>query len=239
MGDAQPYSGARLAATGLVKAYPGLHVLDQLELSVQAGEVVAIHGASGTGKSTLLHCLGLLDRPDQGTISLDGEALTGLGANARALARARRIGFVFQAFHLLPEFDVLENVLMAARAARLDLGPATARARTLIEAVGLGTRFASAVTSLSGGERQRVALCRALLTKPHLLLADEPTGNLDPATAAVVLQQIIDLARRDGSSVVIVTHDETIAARADRRLELRTGKLWAASPAAAGTATAG
>ncbi len=218
----------RVQASGLGKAYPGLTVLDGLELSVLSGEVVAIHGASGTGKSTLLHCLGLLDRPDAGSLRLDGAEVTGLGARARARARARGIGFVFQAFHLLPEFNLRENVLMAARTARMDLRAAGVRADELIAAVGLGGRQGSAISTLSGGERQRVALCRSLLTRPHLLLADEPTGNLDPATAGVVLQQLIELARRDGSSVVIVTHDATIAGRCDRSLELRGGRLWVA-----------
>ncbi len=219
----------RVQASGLSKSYPGLSVLDRLELSVAAGEVVAIHGASGTGKSTLLHCLGLLDRPDAGTLLLDGVEVTGLSGSARARTRARGIGFVFQAFHLLPEFTLRENVLMVARTARLDLGAASARADELIAAVGLDGRQHSAIATLSGGERQRVALCRALLTRPHLLLADEPTGNLDPATAGVVLEQLIALARRDGSSVVIVTHDATIAARCDRSLELRGGRLQAAA----------
>jgi lipoprotein-releasing system ATP-binding protein len=218
----------RVQASGLCKAYPGLTVLEGLDLRVLSGEVVAIHGASGTGKSTLLHCLGLLDRPDAGALRLDGVDVTGLGETARARARAQGIGFVFQAFHLLPEFDLRENVLMAARTARMDLGAAGGRADELIAAVGLAGRQRSAISTLSGGERQRVALCRSLLTRPHLLLADEPTGNLDPATAAVVLQQLIELARRDGSSVVIVTHDAAIAARCDRSLELRAGRLWAA-----------
>ena len=139
--------------------------------------------------------------------------------------RARRIGFVFQAFNLLPEFDVTENVLMAARAARSPLTEASHRARELLERIGLGDRRHQDVRTLSGGERQRVALCRALLNQPKLLLADEPTGNLDPATATVVLEQMLDLARSHGSSVVIVTHDPAVARRADRTLELSEGRL--------------
>jgi lipoprotein-releasing system ATP-binding protein len=228
----------RVQASGLCKGYPGLQVLDGLDLSVQAGEVVAIVGASGTGKSTLLHCLGLLDRPDAGTLLLDGIDVMRLNAHARARTRAVSIGFVFQAFQLLPEFTVEENVLMAARTARVDLVSAMARVRELIAAVGLEGRHESPIHTLSGGERQRVALCRALLTRPHLLLADEPTGNLDPTTAAVVLRQLIDLARKDGSSVVIVTHDASIAAQCDRSLELRSGRLIQAGPAQPATATA-
>lgn len=215
----------RLIVTGLGKSYPGLDVLNGLDLTVAAGEVVAIRGASGTGKSTLLHCLGLLDRPDAGSIRLDDHDLTGLTGDARARQRARAIGFVFQAFHLLPEFNVGENVLMSARTANLPLAAAEIRARELLTRVGLGDRMHSEVRTLSGGERQRVALCRALLPTPALLLADEPTGNLDPVTAAVVLDQLIGLARSERSAVVIVTHDPAIAARADRRLTLSGGRL--------------
>lgn len=213
----------RLAVTGLHKAYPGHVVLAGLDLSAAAGEVVAIRGRSGTGKSTLLHCLGLLDHADAGSIRLDGDEMVGLAPAAAAAARARRVGFVFQAFHLLPEFTVRENVLMSARTARLtDGGP---RADALLERVGLLGKGRQSVTTLSGGERQRVALCRALLPKPALLLADEPTGNLDPATAQTVLDLLLDLARADGAAVVLVTHDDTVAARADRRLELSGGQL--------------
>jgi ABC-type lipoprotein export system ATPase subunit len=215
----------RLVVRGLAKSYPGLSVLAGLDLAVGAGEVVAIRGASGTGKSTLLHCLGLLDRPDAGSIRLDGAELTGLSIDARARARAQRIGFVFQAFHLLPEFDVGENVAMSARTSGLALAEGEARSRALLARIGLAGRERSDVRTLSGGERQRVALCRALLPRPALLLADEPTGNLDPATAAVVLDQLLALARGERSAVVIVTHDPAIAARADRRLELRAGQL--------------
>ncbi len=216
---------ARLTVAGLVKSYPGLDVLRGLNLTVNRGEVVAIRGQSGTGKSTLLHCLGLLDRPDAGTIHIDGDEVTGRSLADTARLRAGRIGFVFQAFHLLPEFDTRENVLMSARAAGLPLAAADARTRELLTQVGLGERLRADVRTLSGGERQRVALCRALLTRPALLLADEPTGNLDPLTAAVVLDQLLNLARDNGSAIVLVTHDPAVAARADRRLELQAGTL--------------
>ena len=216
----------RLAVSDLSKTYPGLAVLDGLELFVDPGEVVAIRGASGTGKSTLLHCLGLIDRPDRGSIQLDGDELTCLGPAARATTRARRIGFIFQAFHLLPEFNVCENVLMSARTAGLELGAAQRRALDLLGEVGLSGHANKDVRTLSGGERQRVALCRALLPQPHLLLADEPTGNLDPTTADIVLGQMLDLAKHQGASVVMVTHDTAIAQRAHRRLELKGGKLY-------------
>lgn len=214
----------RLSVTALRKAYPGLSVLDSLELRVDAGEVVAVRGTSGTGKSTLLHCLGLLDRPDGGQIILDNEDLGALDESGRTRARAQRIGFVFQAFHLLSDFTLRENVLMSARTAGLDLAAARGRADALLARLGLAGRDGD-VRTLSGGERQRVALCRALLPRPALLLADEPTGNLDPSTAAVVLGEIIHLAKEQGSAVVMVTHDPEVAARADRVLELHGGRL--------------
>jgi ABC-type lipoprotein export system ATPase subunit len=223
-----PSGTPRLLVRGLSKGYPGLPVLRGLDLSVEGSEVVAIRGQSGTGKSTLLHCLGLLDQPDSGSIRLDGEEVTGRSVAATASLRATRIGFVFQAFHLLPEFTVGENVLMAGRTARLAPATALARMRELLTRVGLETRERADVRTLSGGERQRVALCRALLTRPALLLADEPTGNLDPLTAGMVLELLLSLARAEGSSVILVTHDPAIAERADRRLALRDGVLQTA-----------
>ncbi len=215
-----------LAVTGLCKGYRDLQVLKDLDLAVADGEIVAIRGQSGTGKSTLLHCLGLLDRADAGTIVLGGDDLANLRTGARAQARSQHIGFVFQAFNLLPEFDALENVLIAARIADLPLAAATADARALLERVGMGSRMRGDVRTLSGGERQRVSLCRALLTKPTLLLADEPTGNLDPVTAKVVLDELVTLARDRKASVVIVTHDPEIAKRADRTLDAIGAALW-------------
>ncbi len=214
----------RLSVTGLRKAYPGLTVLDGLELRTAPGEVIAVRGASGTGKSTLLHLLGLLDRADAGQIVLDNEDLSTLSEARRTTVRARSIGFVFQAFHLLADFSLLENVLMSGRTAGLDPALARRRAGELLARVGLAGRDGD-VRTLSGGERQRVALCRALLPKPSLLLADEPTGNLDPATAETVLGEIIGLAKAEGSSVVMVTHDPLVAQRADRTLELKQGRL--------------
>jgi ABC-type lipoprotein export system ATPase subunit len=214
----------RLTVTGLRKAYPGLTVLDGVELSAAAGEVIAVRGASGTGKSTLLHLLGLLDRPDSGQIVLDSEDLTTLSEARRTRVRATRIGFVFQAFHLLSDFSLRENVLMSARTAGIDPAAAAKRTDELLERVGLAGRDGD-VRTLSGGERQRVALCRALLPRPGLLLADEPTGNLDPATAETVLGEILGLAKAEGSAVVMVTHDAMVAARADRTVELKQGRF--------------
>ncbi|MFM2089814.1 MAG: hypothetical protein RLZZ127_303 [Planctomycetota bacterium] len=216
---------ARLEVTGLSKAYGAQPVLAGLDLVVAAGRVAAVRGASGTGKSTLLQCVGLLDRADAGAVRLDGQDLGGLGAAARAAVRARRIGFVFQAYHLLPEFSGRENILMAARAADLPLGPARERAAMLIRRLGLEGKADRPPYTLSGGERQRLAVCRALLNRPALLLADEPTGNLDPATAAQVLDAFLALAREDGAAVVLVTHDPAVAARADDRWDLRDGRL--------------
>ncbi len=214
----------RLTVTGLRKAYPGLTVLDSVELRADVGEVIAVRGASGTGKSTLLHLLGLLDRPDAGQIVLDNEDVCTLSEARRTSVRARRVGFVFQAFHLLTDFTLRENVLMSARTAGLDLAAAARRTDELLTRIGLAGRDGD-VRTLSGGERQRVALCRALLPRPGLLLADEPTGNLDPATAETVLGEIIGLAKAEGSAVIMVTHDPAVAARADRTLELRAGRL--------------
>jgi lipoprotein-releasing system ATP-binding protein len=215
----------RLRARGLMKAYPGLTVLSGADIDVAAGEVVAVRGASGTGKSTLLHLLGLLERPDAGSVEIDGEDTVGLSRESRARVRATKLGFVFQAFHLLPEFSVIENIVMAARTARMPLEESTDRAHDLLGRLGLATRADAQTTVLSGGERQRVALCRALLARPGTLLADEPTGNLDPATAAVVFGELVKLAKADGAAVVVVTHDPAVAAQADRTLELSGGRL--------------
>ncbi len=215
----------RLQAAGLTKAYPGLEVLRGVDLELTAGDVLAVVGLSGTGKSTLLNLLGLMDRPDTGSVLLDGTRIDHLGRRRRARLRAERMGFVFQAFNLLPEFDVEENVLMSARCAGAPLAPARRRAGRLLADCGLAAHAGATVASLSGGERQRVALCRALLMQPAVLLADEPTGNLDPRTARVIIDQLIHLARSQGSCVVIVTHDAHVAAHADHVLELREGRL--------------
>jgi len=207
------------------KGYPGHEVLRGLNLEVDAGTTVAIRGASGTGKSTLLHCLGLLDTPDHGSIEIQGQRGDNLGPAARARMRARNLGFVFQAFHLLPDFSVLENIVMAARAAELPLGPATVEANRLLARLGLTGKADRNVTTLSGGERSRVALCRAVINHPAVILADEPTGSLDPATAALVVQELLALARDHQTAVVMVTHDPAIAAQCDREYQLVAGVL--------------
>ncbi|TVR41916.1 MAG: ABC transporter ATP-binding protein [Planctomycetota bacterium] len=226
---------ARLQVEGLHKAYPGLPVLVDCHLEVAAAEAVAIQGASGTGKSTLLNCIGLLDSPDSGRISLDGQDVNTCSRRERSALRGRRLGFVFQAFHLLPEFNVLENILLAARCAHLPVSAWRARAESLLQRLGLADRALSDVSTLSGGERQRVALCRALLLKPALILADEPTGNLDPDTAALVLDHLLELVHSEGSSLVLVTHDSDIAHRCDRQLRLQQGQLNVGSRPTAGS----
>lgn len=216
-----------LNASGLTKAYPGLRVLEGVDLTVAAGECVAVRGASGTGKSTLLNLLGLLDSPDAGTIAIAGREVSSLRGDARAEVRATAIGTIFQAFHLLPEFNAIENVLIAARIARRPLAAARERASALLARLGMAGHEQDPVERLSGGERQRVAVCRALLNRPALILADEPTGNLDPQTAGTVLSELLAAARADQAAIVLVTHDVEVAAQADRRYELRGGRLHA------------
>lgn len=215
----------RLRVNHLAKRFGVLSVLDQATMHCAAGECVAIQGASGTGKSTLLNCIGLLDRPDAGTIHLDDTELCALPNHARARYRARALGFVFQGFHLLPEFSILENILMAARCAGLPLTRWRTRALELLERVDLSDRATDPVTVLSGGERQRIAICRALLLEPALILADEPTGNLDPATGQRVLHLFRDLCAANQAAVLLVTHDSEIAATCERRYRLHSGHL--------------
>lgn len=211
--------------SGIHKSYPGQEVLRDLTLTVDAGEVVSICGVSGTGKSTLLNILGLLDTADDGEYHLLDASVTGLSRSKLSKMRARSLGFVFQGFHLLPEFSVEENILMAARCAGKSPAAYTDRVQTLLNKVGLKEKRSRPIQTLSGGEAQRVALCRALLLQPPVILADEPTGNLDPSTATVVFGLLLELARESNSAVIIVTHDPDQAARADRRYDLYDGKV--------------
>jgi ABC-type lipoprotein export system ATPase subunit len=200
-------------------------VLDGADLDVAAGEVVAVLGRSGSGKSTLLHVLGGLDRPDAGTIHVAGEAVTGAGERRLSALRHRRIGFVFQFFHLLPELTGEENVLLAGRVRGAD--PAAAeRGRALIDRLGLRHVANSMPHQLSGGEQQRFAIARALVNDPVLLLADEPTGNLDAEAGGHVLRLLRGLAE-DGHAIVLVTHEDAAAGIADRVLRLEDGRLAA------------
>ncbi len=205
-----------------------VEVLKGVTLSVTAGETLAVMGASGSGKSTLLHCLGGLDRPSGGQVFFNGGDLFALSSAARTEVRATKLGFVFQSYHLLPELDVLENVMLPALARRGALtrrAKLEARARELLGSVGLAARAAHRPSEMSGGEQQRAALARALMNEPELVLADEPTGNLDSATGDQVLEHLFRLTRDRGHTLVLVTHNADIAARCNRTLHLRDGKL--------------
>ena len=201
-----------------------VRALDGVDLGVARGEFIAITGASGSGKSTLLNVLGCLDRPDAGAYLLDGEDVAALDDEAASLIRNRRIGFVFQSFHLLPRLNVRENVLLPQRFASQPDTDAPARAESLLRRVGLGERMEHRPHQLSGGQMQRAAIARALIMRPTVLLADEPTGNLDSRSAADVLG-LIDELHRDGQTIVLVTHDPEVAQRADRQIRLRDGRI--------------
>ena len=220
---------ALLTATGLHKNYILPHktveVLKGASFSVGEGERVAIVGRSGTGKSTLLHLLGGLDRPNAGEICMAGKSIYALSPRERSVLRAKQIGFVFQSYHLLPEMDVVENILLPAMAINAPRARARARVMELLELVGLSDRATHTPLELSGGEQQRVALARALMNTPSLLLADEPTGNLDRDTGAQILELLFGLAQQHRHALVIVTHAPEVAARCDRVLRLEHGLL--------------
>ncbi len=223
-----PVEALGLEAVG--KVYnPGspaeVSVLSDATLSIAAGEVVALVAPSGAGKSTLLHIAGLLDSPSSGRVRIGGAAAEGSSERARTRLRRDAIGFVYQFHHLLPEFSAVENVALPQRAAGVARGAAEARARELLEAVGLGARLAHRPAELSGGEQQRVAMARALANRPRLLLADEPTGNLDPETAGQVFGMLLGLVRETGLAALIATHNPELAARMDRTLRLAGGRV--------------
>ena len=220
-----------LAARNLTKSLDsGSHrveILRGIDLEIPAGQFVAIMGASGSGKSTLLGLLAGLDTATSGTIVLDGVDITGLSEDKLALVRGRKIGFVFQSYQLLPTLTAEENVLLPHELSGGDVSSGVARARSLLESVGLGDRLDHYPVQLSGGEQQRVALARAFMVKPPILMADEPTGNLDSVNGAHVLDLLITLNQREGTTLVLVTHDTALACRADRIVTMRDGLIVA------------
>jgi ABC-type lipoprotein export system ATPase subunit len=222
-------SGSLLSARGLSKSYTmgrrTLEVLRGVDLDVARGEFLALRGASGAGKSTLLHLIGGLDSPNAGAIHFAGQNLASFSESELTHFRNRRVGFVFQAYHLLPELTALENVCLPARVARVPAAKAVARGRELLARVGLGERTEHKPFELSGGEQQRVAIARALINEPELLLADEPTGNLDSRTSGEIIALLKTLHADKQTTLVIATHDANVAASAPRVIELVDGMI--------------
>jgi putative ABC transport system ATP-binding protein len=215
-----------LEVRNLTKRFPGadgpIAVLDGVSFSLDRGETLALTGESGSGKSTLLHIIGGLEPSDEGTVTLDGGTITGLDDRGRAALRRTDIGIVFQQFNLIPSLTVEQNITFQARlAGRED----TARTESLIAVLGLQAQLRKYPEELSGGQQQRVAIARAILPSPKLVLADEPTGNLDETTADAVFDALLDLTRNSGAGLLLVTHSERLAARADRRLHLSHGRI--------------
>ncbi|NDO75914.1 lipoprotein-releasing ABC transporter ATP-binding protein LolD [Shewanella sp. SE1] len=220
---------ALLEAKAVSKSYQegklSTKVLEQVDLKVYPGEQLAIVGSSGSGKSTLLHILGTLDKPSAGQVLLEGEDLYKASASRQAQLRNQAMGFIYQFHHLLPEFNALENVAMPGLIAGRPKAEVRAQAKALLERVGLGHRLDHTPAELSGGERQRVAIARALINSPKVVLADEPTGNLDAHSGEAVYELIRELASQLGTAFVVVTHDHQLAARMDRQLQMVDGRL--------------
>ncbi|MFI5397382.1 MAG: ABC transporter ATP-binding protein [Candidatus Binatia bacterium] len=217
-----------IQAVGLCKSYRdgrNIDVLVGLDLEVAAGEAVAIVGQSGAGKSTLLHLLGTLDQPTGGKVLFEGVDLFGLREREQATLRNRELGFIFQFHHLLPDFTALENVMMPALIRGISPAEAEPRARAVLERVGLGARLTHKPGELSGGEQQRVAVARAVALSPRVVLADEPTGNLDPVTGAEVQGLLMDLNREHRITLIIVTHNDALSTSVHRTLRLQNGRL--------------
>lgn len=228
MNNTAPPPALRLS--GVKKTYNrgtagAIEVLRGVDLVLERGEMVALVAPSGAGKSTLLHMAGLLDTPDAGSVEIAGQPMHGLSDRRRTLVRREDVGFVYQFHHLLPEFSALENIMLPQLAAGVGQGAARARALALMAQVGVQGRAAHRPAALSGGEQQRVAFCRALANAPQVLLADEPTGNLDPATSDTVFETLIALVRDTGLSALVATHNMDLAARMDRVVRLEAGVL--------------
>lgn len=220
---------AVLSVSNLTRTYTQadseLHVLHGVSFDIKPGEMVALMGQSGSGKSTLLHCVGLLDTPTNGHVSIIGQNTKDMDEGERTILRRNAIGFVYQAHHLLPEFSALENVALPMMIAGQTKTAAKDRAHKMLEALGLAARIEHRPARLSGGEQQRVAIARALANKPKLLLADEPTGNLDPETAESVFKMLETLVRKTGVAMLMATHNPELAARMDRTLKLNKGVI--------------
>ncbi len=214
-----------IQARNIVKRFGELEVLRGVDLTVKAGEIVSIVGASGAGKTTLLQILGTLDMPDSGDVNIGGKSTSGLSRRELSAFRNENLGFVFQFHRLLPEFNALENVLMPAWIAGKSTDESRMRARQLLEELGMGHRMEHNPAELSGGEQQRVAVARALMNAPSVLLADEPSGNLDSENAALLHDLFFDLRDRLGQTIVLVTHNEQLAQRADRMLRMADGQF--------------
>lgn len=223
------FAAAALRLENVARSYSQgegtLDVFHNLDMALRPGEVVALVGPSGAGKSSLLHMAGLLEAPTAGEIYIDGAAASKLDDGRRTRIRRDKIGFVYQAHHLLPEFTALENVILPQRIAGKSRADAAANAKRLLEQLGLGERLTHRPAQLSGGEQQRVAIARALANDPDILLADEPTGNLDPRTAGGVFDALVKLVRSEGLAALIATHNLELAAKMDRALVLHEGRL--------------
>jgi putative ABC transport system ATP-binding protein/lipoprotein-releasing system ATP-binding protein len=222
-------SNCHLSASQLRRSYRvgtrTVDVLKGIDLEIQRGESVFLVGASGAGKTTLMYTLAGLERPESGSVTFEGEELYSKGDGAECRRRNHRIGFVFQGYFLLPELTALENVLLPSMIGSFPAGPARARAEDILERVGLAERMQHLPAELSGGEQQRVAIARALINDPTMLFADEPTGNLDSRTGATIIELLLSLMRENRRTLVVVTHDSSLAQRGDRRLEIHDGQI--------------
>lgn len=214
-----------IEAKGIRKSYGNLHVLKGIDFAVQKGEVVSLVGRSGSGKSTLLHILGTLDKADAGQVSINGTAISGMGDKSLSLFRNKHIGFVFQFHHLLPEFTALENVSIPAFVAGVSEKKAKMEAQKWLERLGLSHRLDHKPSELSGGEQQRVAVARALINNPDVILADEPSGNLDTQNSRELHQLFFDVRNETGQTFLIVTHNEELATLADRKVSMADGMV--------------